>query len=125
MLDSIVSLSPKAFYTINNLDFGKNHSTTHALNYSISQVKEALNKNEHILGIFIDLSKAFNTMDHNILLKKPEHYGIRGHALSLLASFLKDRTQVVSVLGEISEPMSIIYGTTRQLFRPITILDLY
>ena len=43
-------------------------------------------------------------------LKKLEHYGIRGHALSLLASYLKDRTQVVSVPGEISEGMSIIYG---------------
>ena len=97
---------------LHNKQFGfrKNHSTTHALNYSISQVKEALNRNEHILGIFIDLSKAFDTIDHNILLKKLEHYGIRGQALSLLASYLKNRTQVVSVLGEISEPMSIIYG---------------
>ena len=37
--------------------FRKNHSTTHALNYSISQIKNALNKYEHVLGIFIDLSK--------------------------------------------------------------------
>ena len=41
----------------------KNHSATHALNYSINQIKNALNKNEHVLGISIDLSKAFDTID--------------------------------------------------------------
>ena len=97
---------------LHNKQFGfrKNHSTTHALNYSISQIKNALNKNEHVLGIFIDLSKAFDTIDHEILLKKLEHYGIRGRALSLLASYLQNRIQVVSVLAETSDPLSVIYG---------------
>ena len=71
---------------LHNKQFGfrKNHSTTHALNYSISQIHNALNKNEHVLGIFIDLSKAFDTIDHKMLLKKLKHYGIRGQALSLV-----------------------------------------
>ena len=84
---------------LHNKQFGfrKNHSTTHALNYSISQIKNALNKNEHVLGIFIDLSKVFDTIDHIILLiKKLEHYGIRGRAFSLLASYLRNRIQVAS-----------------------------
>ena len=83
---------------LHNKQFGfrKNHPTTHALNYSISQIKNTLNKNEHVLGIFIDLSKAFDTIDHEILLKKLEYYGIRGRALSLLASYLRNRIQVVS-----------------------------
>ena len=97
---------------LHNKQFGfrKNHSTTHALNYSISQTKNALNKNEHVLGTFIDVSKAFDTIDHEILLKKLEHYGIRGRALSLLASYLRNRIQVVSVLAETSDPLSVIYG---------------
>ena len=69
-----------------------------------------MTKNEHVLGIFIDLSKAFDTIDHEILLKKLEHYGIRGRALSLLASYLRNRIQVVSVLAETSDPLSVIYG---------------
>ena len=90
--------------------FRKNHSTTHALNYSVSQIQEGIKNNEHVLGIFIDLSKAFDTIDHSILLKKLEHYGIRGHTLSLLDSYLKNRTQIVSVLNETSEPLSVVYG---------------
>ena len=83
---------------LHNKQFGfrKNHSTTHALNYSISQIKNALNKND--------------TIDHEILLKKLEHYGIGGRALSLLASYLRNRIQVVSVLAETSDPLSVIYG---------------
>ena len=99
-----------------------------ALNYSISQIKNALNKNEHVLGIFIDLSKAFDTIDHEILLKKLEHYGIRGRALSLLASNLRNRIQVVSVLAETSDPLAPfrnLWSASRQLPRPFVILDLY
>ena len=92
------------------MDFEKSHSSTHALNYSISQIKNALSRNEHVLGIFIDLSKAFDTIDHEILLKKYEQYAIRGRALSLLASYLRNRIQVVSVLAETSDPVSVIYG---------------
>ena len=73
----------------------------------ISQIKNTLDKNEHVLGIFIDLSTALDTIDHNILL---EHYGIRGRALSRLASYLQNRIQVVSVLAETSDPLSVIYG---------------
>ena len=90
--------------------FRKNHSTTHALNYSVSVVKKALMENEHVIGVFIDLSKAFDTIDHTILLDKLNHYGIRGQALSLIASYLENRQQVVSVLGETSDPLSVIFG---------------
>ena len=90
--------------------FRKSHSTNHALNYSISQMKSELKKGNHVLGIFIDLSKAFCTIDQGILIKKLEHYGVRGSVLSLLTSYLQNRKQCVLVLGEISESLPVIYG---------------
>ena len=59
---------------------------------------------------FIDLKKAFDTVNHSILLKKLEHYGIRGVALDWFCSYLSNRKQYVSVNGHISETLQIRYG---------------
>jgi len=90
--------------------FRKNHSTSHALNYSIQHIKNSLRGSDRVLGIFIDLSKAFDTIDHTILLQKLESYGVRGHVHTLLKSYLSDRKQYVNVLGEKSNLLSVIYG---------------
>jgi hypothetical protein len=68
-----------------------------------------LKKGDHVLGIFIDLSIAFDTIDHKILLSKLESYGIRGEAHKLLKSYLINRKQHVSVLNEISRNLSVVY----------------
>ena len=90
--------------------FRKNHSTSHALNYSTSLISNSLKKGEHVLGIFIDLSKAFDTIDHNILFSKLETYGIRGNALSLLKSYMTNRKQYVSILNENSDQLPVEFG---------------
>ena len=90
--------------------FRKNHSTSHAINYSITHINNSLKNKEHVLGIFIDLSKAFDTIDHQILLSKLETYGIRANAHSLITSYLSCRKQYVSVLGENSELLDVLYG---------------
>ena len=50
--------------------FRKNHSTSHAVNYSVNKILNELEKKNHVIGIFIDLSKAFDTIDHEKLLVK-------------------------------------------------------
>jgi hypothetical protein len=69
-----------------------------------------MTKGNHVLGIFIDLSKAFDTIDHQILVEKLEHYGVRGNTLSLIESYLSNRKQYVSVLGEVSEQLTVKFG---------------
>ena len=73
-------------------------------------IDEALQKRNHVLGIFIDLSKAFDTIDHNTLIVKLNRYGIRGKALSLIESYLSRRTQYTEVFGEKSDSLIVKYG---------------
>ena len=90
--------------------FRKQHSTSHSLNYSIDIIKQSIEKDDHVLGIFINLSKAFDTIDYKILINKFNHYGVRGNNLSLIEIYLSKRKQCVSAPGEISEQLSVIFG---------------
>jgi hypothetical protein len=60
--------------------------------------------------IFIDLKKAFDTIDHTILLNKLEKYGLDNQSLKLFTSYLSDRTQLCNVNGELSHPCAVNYG---------------
>ena len=56
----------------------------------------SLEKEDIVIGVFFDFSKAFDTPNHDILLNKLEHYGIRGNALCWFQSYLTDRKQYVT-----------------------------
>ena len=90
--------------------FRKNHSTSLALIDLYEKISLALDHNEHAVGVFLDLSKAFDTVDHNILLDKLEHYGIRGLALDWVRSYLSNRLQFVQFNGQCSSPQTISCG---------------
>ena len=66
--------------------------------------------NKCTIGVFIDLKKAFGTIDHKLLLTKLEHYGIRGAAYDWIKSCLCERKQYVSVNSCNSEAMNVICG---------------
>ena len=61
-------------------------------------------------GIFIDLKKAFDTVNHGILLKKQEHYGVKGTPLLWFESYLSNRKQCVSINGNTSDELIITHG---------------
>ena len=103
-------LSSKGLITENQFGFRKGHSTSHALNYSVAHIESLLREKKHILGIFLDLSKAFDTISHSKLLSKLSNYGIRGNALNLIESYLSNRSQYVDVLNEKSECLPVEWG---------------
>ena len=78
---------------LNKKQFGfrTNHSTYMAIIKLVDKVVSAVEKNESTLGIFLDLSKAFDTTDQDILLYKLEYYGFRGIVLDWCKSYLKNR----------------------------------
>ena len=86
---------------IYNLQFGfrEKHSINHALFSITEKIREALDNNSFACGIFIDLQKAFDTVDHEILLHKLNHYGVRGIANTWFKSYLSNRKQFVSING--------------------------
>ena len=90
--------------------FRKKNSTIYALIEMIEKIKETIDNGKFGCGIFIDLKKAFDTVNHEILLKKLEHYGIRGTMLKWFESYLGERKQFVFFNGESSDHMNIHCG---------------
>ena len=76
--------------------FQTSHSTEHAILLLANQLYQSFDENKFTLGIFIDLSKAFDTVDHKILTKKLELYGIKDCNLRWFESYLLNRKQFIT-----------------------------
>ena len=83
--------------------FGKNHSTNHAIITLVERVTKALDTGKYVVGVFLDLKKAFDTVDHAILLRKLDSYGIKGNILNWFISYLSCRSQYVDYNTKHSE----------------------
>ena len=65
----------------------------------MDKVTKSLENGEFVVGVFLDFSKAFDTVNHDILLTKLHHHGIRGCAMKWFQSYLSDRYQYVTYNG--------------------------
>ena len=97
-------LHPKQF------GFQKSHSAEHAIIQLIDQINSSFEKNNFTLGVFIDLSKAFDTVDHHILISKLENYGVNGNNLRWFQSYLKNRKQYLNFNNKITTLSQITCG---------------
>ena len=119
------------YFLVNNLLFGSQygfrtrHSTEDAAIELVDQIHRAFENDMHdqVLAVFLDLSKAFDTIDHEILLKKLSHYGVIGEALDWFRSYLTDRTQFVLYDDTESELQTIRVGVPQgSLLGPLLFL---
>ena len=90
--------------------FRTGHNTTHATIDFVKTIEDSLDSNEFAVGVFCDLSKAFDTINHEVLLEKLDHYGIRGSIHDWLRSYLSGREQYVELNGAISSKLPILTG---------------
>ena len=97
---------------IDSLQFGfrQQYSTFHDLISLTEDIRKNVDKGNICCGIFVDLQKGFDTVEHDILLAKLEHYGIRGMTNNWFKSYLFNRKQFVSINGHISNQTSVKYG---------------
>ena len=97
---------------LHNLQFGfrEKHSTNHAVISMVQKIQEVIKNKNIAIGVFIDLQKAFDTVNHNILLNKLDSYGIRGIAKNWIKSYLTHRQQYVSIDGFESDKEFILHG---------------
>ena len=91
----------------NQYGFQSNMSTEYAVNKVLNYVVETLERNEIGVCIFLDFAKAFDTVNHEILINKLEHYGIRGVALNWLKSYLTNRMQCTEI-GDTQSELELI-----------------
>ena len=94
--------------------FRKKYSTYMALITLMDKLTNAIENGEYVIGIFLDFSKAFDTVNRDILLEKLEHYGIRGCALSWFRSYISNRPQYVTYNGTTSMSQTIKCGVPQR-----------
>ena len=106
--------------------FRNNHSTVMALSVLFENLIEALDKSDCAIGIFLDLQKTFDTVNHNILLNKLYVYGIRGIAHEWFINYLSNRTQSVNHHECVSDPKTLKCGVPQgSILGPLLFLILY
>ena len=107
----------------NQFGFRTSHSTELAITDFTQQIMHDMNDKQMTLGLFLDLSKAYDVINHELLLKKLDHYGIRGIANSWFKSYLSSRKQYVSIENFSSNLADVVNGVPQgSILGPILFL---
>ena len=93
--------------------FRKERSTSLAIFEVLKNLHENWNENNFSACIFIDFSRAFDSIDHNILLNKLKFYGFDENSLNFVTSYMSNRVQTTTVNGHTSTPAKVTYGTAQ------------
>lgn len=116
-------LESNKIFTNNQFGFRKGRCTSDAIVEFLDHAYKALDTKQHLIAIFLDLSKAFDTIDHAILLKKLQHIGIHSNVLRWFQSYLSNRYQYVSIKSKKSTPSLISTGVPQgSILGPILFL---
>ena len=116
ILEKIVHARISLFLEANNLlcdeqyGFRKNRSTTHSITNLTNSILDAVNKQETCLAVFIDLKKAFDTVNHSILIRKIDQVGIKGDLLRWVDNYLHKRAQRTFANNILSSTAPVICG---------------
>ena len=116
VLEKIIYNQTYQYLTENNLyaneqfGFRLGHSCIDCINKFYFDVQESMEKGNYLLSIFLDTSKAFDSISKNILLAKLRHYGIKGKAYDLFCNYFTDRTQTVKLGKFLSNEKNMEYG---------------
>jgi hypothetical protein len=129
ILEKVVCNRLCSFLETNNIlsgaqfGFRPGHSTVHPMVHFVNHVSKALNNKEHSIAIFCDLRKAFDSCDHDILLRKLSRVGIRGQTLAWFKNYLHNRQQFVTISGHNSSLKLIKLGVPQgSILGPILFL---
>ena len=107
------------------LGFREGHFATHAITDFYSQICNNLDNGKHSCVLLLDLKKAFDTVNHEILLQKLDKHGIRGNSNRLFQSYLSNRFQFVCFNGIDSNKQKVTCGVPQGLMLGPTLFSLY
>jgi exonuclease III len=104
MVERLINFA-ESFSLVSAKQFGfqRELSTSDAVIEMLEYIYSSLNDKEHCLSVFVDLRKAFDTVNHEILLQKMYRYGVRGLALDWFTDYLRDRSQRVRIGESVSD----------------------